>query len=312
MKECPECDALIERLVADDVSSAEWETLRRHAEVCEDCRRVLAVHRDLSRLGREVPQPTDAEFRVMRMNVLARAFRPGGRPGWRVFGRDAWGFLRAQPAGAFLALAVLVAAAGFAGRWSAGRPRVDRESLLATLETQAATTGGVAGYWDAPFTYSNVAARPLPGGRLGLSFDVSWHVEVMASRESALARDVLMHAILEPSPLGTRLKAMDLTEQVADARLKEAVIFALRHDPNLTVRLKALEVLSQCPFDFDVQNALLETLKGDASVQMRFAALETLAGRSVSADVLLRTIDEGGLESDPAVMQRAFEIAQRM
>ncbi len=312
MKECPECNPLIQRLVADDISPAEWETLRRHAETCEDCRRILAVHRELDEFGRGVPEPSDAEFRIMRMNVLARASRRADRPAWGTFWRDGWTFLRAQPAGAVLMLAVLLAAAGFAGRRSAGAPLVDRNVLLATLQAQAVSTTGVAGYWDAPFTYSSVSARPLPAGRLALSFDVSWHVEMIAPQESPLAKDVLVHAILEPSPMGTRLKAMDLTERIPGEKLEEAIIFALHHDPDLAVRIKAFEILSQYPFDLDTRNAFLATLRSDESVQMRFAALDFLARRSVNSETLQRTIDEGGLESDPAVMQRAFEIAQQM
>lgn len=312
MKECPEFQELIRKLVAGEISSSEWESLRRHAEACADCRHVLEIHQELSQDARRVPEPPDADFQVMRMNVMAHVLRRRDYPWWQTFWQDTWVFLRAQPVGAALLLAATLAGAGFAGRWSARPSRIDDHLLMRTIQSQAATAAGVGGYWDAPFAYANVSARPLPAGQLALSFDVSWHVDLVTPQESDLAKDVLMNAILEPSSIGARLKAMGLTPRITDARLKEAVIFALNHDPNLAVRLKALEVLSQYPFDVTVQDALLATLKQDESVQMRFQALEYLAQQHVSSETLHRTIDQGGLESDPAVMQRAVELAQRL
>jgi hypothetical protein len=310
MKECPHSEELIRKLVEGEISSSEWESLRQHAETCEDCRQILEVHQELNDLARDVPQPADNDFRVMRMNVMARLARQ--RPsGWKTFWQDLGFFLRAQPTGAVLVLAVLLAGAVYFGRWSATPSRIDDRLLMSTIQSQAATAAGVAEYWDTPFSYSNVAARPLPAGQLALSFDVCWHVDVVTRQESAVAKDVLMSAILEPTSVGNRLKAMGLTEQITDPKLRDAVIFALRHDPNVAVRIKAFEVLSRYPFDGSVQDALLATLKADESVQMRFHALEYLAARHVSLEKLRRTIDEGGLESDPAILQRAIELAQQ-
>jgi hypothetical protein len=310
MSTCPKSRELIEKLIAGGISSSEWKSLLEHADGCEECRGILEIHRELDEAGREVPEPSDADFRVMRMSVLSRAARCP-RPRWRMFWQDLALFLRVQPAGAVLALALIAAGALYAGRWSATPSRIDEPLLIKTIQSQAATAAGVAGYWDVPFTYGNVSARPMPGQRLALSFDVSWHVDLVAPQESDLAKDVLMHAILEPAPIGTRLKAMGLSEQFTDAKIKEAVIFALNHDPNLAVRLKAFEVLTRYTSDATIQDALLTTLKQDESVQMRFQALEYLAGKRVDSDILRRTIDQGGLESDPAVMQRAIELAQR-
>ncbi len=309
MKECPECRNLIRRLVAGDLTPSESEALRKHAHVCDDCRRILEIHEELAGDGSRVPEPTEADFRIMRMNVLARLGRGVGRPWWRRFSEDTRAYLRAQPAVAALVLLLMLGGAALTGRWTARPSRIDDRMLLRTIHEQAAASAGVSGYWDAPFAYSNVSARPLPRGRLALSFDVCRHVELVAPEASDLAKDVLMHAILEPAPVGTRLKAMGLTGQITDARLKETVIFALHHDPDLAIRLKAFEVLSQYPYDITVQDALLTTLKQDESVQVRFQALDYLAARHVSPETLRRTIGEGSLESNPAVMQRALQLA---
>ena len=309
MKECREYREMILKLVTGDLSPDESEALRRHAQTCEGCRRLLEIHEELAREKVRVPEPTEAEFRMMRMNTLARVGPAVGLPWWRRLPDDTRAYFRAQPAVAALLVALTLGGAFLIGRWTVHPSRIDDRMLLSSIHQQAAASTGVSGYWDAPFTYNNVSARALPRGRLALSFDVCRHVELVTPESSDLATDVLMHAILEPAPVGTRLKAMGITEQITDARLKETIIFALHHDPDLAIRLKAFEVLSQYPYDVTVQDALLTTLKQDESVQMRFQALDYLAARHVSSETLRRTIGEGGLQSNPAVMQRALQLA---
>jgi HEAT repeat protein len=248
----------------------------------------------------------------MRMSVLAQLSARRERHTWRAFWEQAGAFVRARPVGSAVLVTTLVAAAVLAGRWSA-RPAGSADSLwMRAIERQATAARGVAGYWDAPLTYSNVIARSLGDGRLDLSFDVSRHVDLVTPGDSEVARDVLVHAILEPSPMGTRLKAMTLTRDIMDARLREAVVFTLHHDPSLAVRLAALAVLSDYPFDGAIQEALLVTLREDESVLVRLRALEHLAAHRVSPDALHNAIDAAGLESDTAVRQRAAELMQQL
>jgi hypothetical protein len=72
--------------------------------------------------------------------------------------------------------------------------------------------------------------------------------------------------------------------------------------------MKALSVLAEYPYDLEIENALLETLRRDGSVKMRIEALEGLAERRVSPETLMRTIEEGRLETDPTVLLRAVRL----
>ena len=75
------------------------------------------------------------------------------------------------------------------------------------------------------------------------------------------------------------------------------------------MRLEALKVLSRYPFDAAIQEALLETLQKDQSVQLRLMALESLAGHEVDPQAIQMAIREAGQESDPAVLQHAVLLA---
>lgn len=332
MKTCPECERLARKLVNGRLSASELEVCRRHAESCAACREVLSVHEALQTAGAGIVEPPESEFRRMRRRVmnaidaretgaqrelqsglrgeLQRDPRRGrSREG---FASAAWTFLRAHTVPAAAALLIVVAGSALAGRWSAAPGRVDDELLLSAIRQQASSPAGLDGYWDEPFTCTNVSARMLPGDRLALSFDVSRHLELVTARESDLAKGVLVNAILEPAPIGARLQAMGLAEETQDVRLREAVIFTLTHDPNPVVRLKAVEVLSRHPFDPAIRDALVEALQQDPSVQMRLVALEYLAQQQAGPEILHRCIGEGWLTSDPAVLQRAVELTQAL
>ena len=207
-----------------------------------------------------------------------------------------------------VAMAVLVALAVLAGRWSVTPPRLDDDLLLAEIQHQAAMQNDLAGFWDAPFSYTNIAVRPRSDGDLELGFDVSRHIELVTPRQSPLAREVLVHAILESRRLGTRLKAMELAPELQDARLREALVLALHNDPEPAVRLKALALLGRDPNIARGQEALFQTLRNDRSIQLRLAALEALAAQQVDPLRVRQAIQSMDLTGNRAVLQHAVQL----
>ncbi|MBN2169706.1 MAG: zf-HC2 domain-containing protein [Candidatus Krumholzibacteriota bacterium] len=305
---CEDIRKLMEDHLAGELGPEDLARLREHCADCADCRELAALHGLLSRAGEAIPVPDADAFRAMRARVLREVRRPRARRAMSELGRDLARLARLHPVAAPALVALLLAAALLAGRWSAAPATLDDDLLRRAVQNQAARSEGLEGFWDSPLSLANVTVRPALDGRLALSFDVCQHVEMAADRRSPVVREVLLHAILEPSALGTRLQAMDLTEEVADPALLEALVFTLHHDPALAVRLEALRVLSRHPFDAGVREALLTTLRRDESVQMRLSALEILAGREVDRDIIQRAIREDGQESDAAVLQYASEL----
>jgi hypothetical protein len=92
----------------------------------------------------------------------------------------------------------------------------------------------------------------------------------------------------------------------------EALIFALRRDPNLAVRLQALTILSDQMHEPQVQLALLHALRQDESVQVRLVALECLAAESVAPDRIRRAIQENERPGDDALRVRLVEYETRL
>ncbi len=308
MRDCSDYRELIEGLLAGEISPADLETVHDHCRSCPECRQLVEVHSNLARTGREIPEPRDDQFATMRRNVLKRI--DDEKPDWAQR-RRWWDFgvlLSARPAAAFTIAAVLVVVAVFAGRWSVGSPEFNDEVMMREINQHATRQAGLIDYWDSPYSYSNVSARPTADGKLDLSFEVSRHVRLETPMDSPIAKEVLLHAILAPGAIGSQMNAMALTEQILDPTLREALVFTLHNDPHLAVRMEAMSILGRYPYDKSIQDALLTTLRTDGEVQMRLLALEYLAGKQVDKEDLRQYIKEPWMENDPAVFQYATEL----
>jgi hypothetical protein len=150
--------------------------------------------------------------------------------------------------------------------------------------------------------------KPVAGDRVDLSFDVCRHVNMVTPANSPVAKEILLHAILSPAPMGSRMKAMELAPASMDLKLEEAIVFTMHNDPDLAVRLEAMSILTRVPYNNSVQEALMTTLREDESVQMRLLALERLAEKQVTMEILKKAIDESNMESNPALIQHANKL----
>jgi hypothetical protein len=308
MNECLRFQEMFESYLGDALTGPERESLRSHLESCAECAALLELHEDLALVGRAIPEPTDTDLLVMRRSVMAQITRQERRKANEVPWWDPRGLFQLHPAVSVTAAAALIIAGIFVGRFSVGQPKLDDGLVMDEMYRQASTQKGLSDYWDTPLSYTNVAVRPLRGNRLDLSFDVCRHMNVVTSTDSPLAKDVLLHAILAPSTMGAKMKAMSLTSEIPDPQLQDAMIFTLHNDPTLAVRLEALAIIARYPYDNHTQDALLTTLRRDESVQMRLLALEYLVNRKVDPELLQQTIKSARLESDTAVMQRAVTL----
>jgi hypothetical protein len=313
MKECKDYREMIQSYIAGEISPSDLDSLYHHCRTCPDCGQLWEVHSNLAAAGEELPDPPEDGLMAMRTNVLAEISRDERARDERAgAGRTRWwdlgALLRARPVAALPMAAALVVVSIFAGRWSASTPETGDSVILREISQQASRQAGLIDYWDTPLSYSNVDARPVEGGNLDLSFNVSRHVRFVTPMDSPVAREVLMHAILEPAAVGARMKAIALAPKVMDPNIREALIFTMHNDPNLAVRMEAMSVMSKSPYDTVIQKAFLATLREDQEVQMRLQALEYLAEKQVNMNTIRRTIEEPELESDTAVLQYATEL----
>ncbi len=317
MSKCKKFEDLIQEYIAGEASAERLEPLRAHAERCPECSRVMEAHEELLRRMKDIPEPSEDRFRDMRASVIAGIRREGRERAGRAeparpFGWGLWVRLAPRPAFA-AAAAVVLLAGGFAlGRLSSPPAALTESLLLREINMQASMDKGLSTYWDTPFVYSNVSARKLGGQRVSLSFDVTQHVDVNSNLDSPLAKEVLLHAILDSQSMGSRFEAMELAREDMDPKIEEVMIFTLLNDPSLPVRLGALDILKNHASDPDVRDALLKSVGQDPSVQVRFLALECLAGQHVDPGVIRRAIGDPGDDAGRAVLERAAQLRDKL
>jgi hypothetical protein len=308
MSGCKRFEHLIEEYLSGEIGPADLESLLEHSRSCPGCRHMMELHRGMLQITEEVPHPSEDSFQEMRGAVLRRIRRDRREEIARPFWRRLLVFPAARPAYTLI-FAVMFLAVGFLlGRLGEERPGFDEDLLVEEVVRQASLERGLDGYWDSPFIYSNVSVHPQDDGTVNLDFDVTRHVSLTTTLASPLTRELLVYAMIDPSAMGSRLRAMEVAKESMDGKLREALVFILLNDPSLPVRLRSLDILAQHASDPVVRDALLASLAQDPSVRIRLLALESLAEQHVDPGIIRRAIGEARDESDRAVLHRAFQL----
>jgi hypothetical protein len=331
VSDCERFEPTIRAYVAGDLHDTELGPLLAHCRNCKDCRHLLELHRDLIGLASHAPEPNGADFDALHARVLGAVDRqdrtsrservesPARAIAWYL---PAGNFTRAAAA---LAAAVLLFVVGLStGRFLSERSVTPGNGsatngnggitsrLIKAMNADATSNRQLADVENSRFTYSNVSFRRLDGDRVGLDFDVTTHVQLVEPAQSEIVREILVHSLLNPSTTGTRLKAMSYAAGVMEPKVREALIYAMRRDENLAVRIKALTTLSDQLADPEVEAALLATLRDDEAVQMRLLALDYLAAQSVDGDRIREVIERSERPGDEALMVRLADYDNRL
>jgi len=331
VSECERFEPTIQAYIAGDLHDTELGPLLAHCRDCKGCRHLLELHRDLVGLASRAPEPKGAVFDALHARVLGEVDRqertsPSDRVEFPVraipWYVPAGNFPRAAAA---LAAALLLFVVGL----STGRVLSERggtpanggvtngnggvtNRLIKAINADAISNLELADVEDSRFTYSNVSFRRLDGSRVGLDFDVTTHVQLVEPVQSEIVREILVHSLLNPSTVGARLKAMSYAAGAIEPKVQEALIFAMRRDESLAVRMKALTILSDQLVEPEVETAVLRTLRDDESVQMRLLALDYLAAERVDGDRIRETLERSDRPGDEALMVRFAEYENQL
>lgn len=303
MSECDRLRPLIESLLADELSLAELHTLEAHLSGCAECQCVVDLHQQLDGMSTAQSEPAPAEFRAMRNRVLAATAGKSKPPVRQRARPTAW-----WAAGSMVAAAATLVVGIFVGRMTIDDPILDDQLLLSTVLAQANANYDLEDYWDNPLSYTNVATSTVRNGQVHLEFNVCSRLDLTTHVDSSLARELLTHAVLDSESIGERLRAIEAAGSSDDPQLTEALAVAVENDPNIAVRIEALNALTSKPRTARTEAALLKALRRDESVQIRLMALESLADEKLSIEQLSKVILDGDQESDRAVLQRAIEL----
>jgi hypothetical protein len=299
VNDCSRFESMLERYLASDLDPQGVSDLLAHTAGCDGCRRLLAIHGDLAGAGAAVPEPDEADLALRQERVLLEIRRRRARRPLRA---------AALAAGLILPFAVgLILGHALPGRMGGG----PSSRLMTALRDEAKSNHKLSDVEDSPFTYSNVSYRRLAEDRVALDFDVTTHLSTVESTRSPVVREVLVQSLLNPASVGERLKAMSFAASGLEPKLEKAVLFALRRDESVAVRLAALTVLVGRLDDDEVRSALIAALRDDPSVQVRLAALESLASHRVDPRQIREAIHERTEPGNEALVVRLTELERQ-
>jgi len=296
---------LIDKLISGSITESEFEQLKNRVQDYPEYADVFQAHNFISEVRFPAADPATERFSQMRQEVL-RTIRTNQTNTQSDFISDTNSWLRSfliRPEMAVAAITLLVGF--FLGRIAP----VDEESISSGIMKQisfmARENTNFADSKNSPYQYSNIAFKELNNQEIALSFDVSTHLELVREKNDPLVREVIAQSLLNPTNLGTELKAISYSENMLDNKIKEALIFSMHNAPILAVRMNALQNLTKYKQDEDVKSAFVKVLKDEESVKMRLTALDYFFENKIETDTIKSIMESSDLQKSPAVWIKA-------
>lgn len=300
MEKCQKYETLFEKYISGDLDDSGYKKLLDHTEECPACHSLMELHDRLS--GQPWPEeiPTENEFLNMRKRVLNQIEHT--KPARSKFRLKQ---LLPKPVLA-LAWSAAMLFVGFISAYNLIPETTNNgNSLLRQINYVAEANDGFSDVQNSPYIFTNVRIKSQSGDRINLSFDVSSHLEIERPKNDPLVREVLAQSLLNPSSVGTRLKAISFVRDQINPKTRDAMLFSLKNDENIAVRLKAMTALASQPKSEVITNAFIEILKKEESVQMRLIAIEYLANTGLNHEQLQQTLEESDKKTDTAIKIKA-------
>lgn len=295
MAKCRKYEKLIKQLIGGEISREDESLLLRHTEACQHCRELVEAHHRLAADDLDLPDASEQDFVKVRQNVI-RAIRNQAdlrRIRWYHYIADHITALLTRPIVAAALAAILFLAGVFFGarndwlRQSTSSPARQAEAdFIKQLNYVAQQNTDLRQVENSPYLFSDVRIRDVNETQVALEFNVSTHLELVRDKNDPLVKEVVAQAVLNPAPLGNRLKAISYSEKIMHPKVKEALISALLRNDNLAVRLKALTSLAKYPSDPEIREALIRILNEDQSVQLRMMAIDYLTHQKLDTQTL--------------------------
>lgn len=316
---CAESRDRLALLLYGELSFDEEERVETHLGACPECRLALAGQRRLHEAidGVEVTaspallnqcREEFSERLAAQIDVKGGA---GSRPGvnadtgqtrnwWRrmydsVTVKGTWTVGAWKPAGALTLIAI-----GF---------------FAARVTPFMGSTGGFEAASLASLGPSQIRSiSPASDGRVSIVYDESRSRTVSGTLEDDAVRALLLSAAKGSSDPGLRAETVAILVNGAGAAdVREALVFALEHDRNSAVRLRAMDGLRSYADDPAVQGALAQVLLRDDNRGLRTQAIDLLTQRG--GDDLNRQIvgvlqELMGREDDTYVRERCQKVLQ--
>jgi hypothetical protein len=207
-----------------------------------------------------------------------------------------------------IAVASFLVFAGFsAGRW------MDRHGLPGGL---LASNESVASLFD-PSTAHVRDIQPSGDNRVRIVFDQVREHEITGRMDDQGIRRVLIAASKDLADPGIRVDSVEALNDQNGSDVRDALIYAARHDPNAGVRLKALEGLRRFVDDPATRQNLAFVLQHDDNSDVRSQTIDVLAptaGKIELSPELAGVLQEivRSEQSDDYVRTRSMELLHQV
>jgi hypothetical protein len=167
-----------------------------------------------------------------------------------------------------IAVASFLLFVGFsAGRW------IDHHGMPGGLSDSSRSE---AGLFD-PSTAHVRDIQPSGDNRVRIIFDQVREHEITGRMDDQGILRVLIAASKDPADPGIRVDSVEMLNDQNGTEVRNALIYAARHDPNAGVRLKALEGLRRFVDDPATRENLAFVLQNDGNSDVRSQAIDVLA-----------------------------------
>lgn len=306
---CGWARAQLSLMLYGELSFDEEEKLESHLDICAECRaameRETALHAALDQVAVEPPASLLNQCRDdlwARINHEPVPPHVTPRLGWWDRMVDLLTFRTEahpsemkwlRPAGAFALLAV-----GFLG----ARLTPGLLPMSGGLGTMNLTN---------PAAARVLRVTPSSAGEVQIVLDETHQRTVSGRLDDQIIRALLLNAARDPSDPGLRTETLGIlngmtvnsASQASDVR--DTLVYALQHDQNAGVRLKAMEGLKSLTREPDVRAALAQALLTDENPGVRTQAIDFLTqgpGEAVDRNIV-GTLQELMMREDNAYVR---------
>ncbi len=255
-----------------DLDFAQEEELERHVESCARCKRALdrekTWHSVINAEQTDVPLELLSACRLDLRTAISSSKLKGKQPVsfWTRWTRQL-GFSASAWSMRLAAASFLVLAGFTAGRW------VDANGLpFGSFATGASEASLVD-----PATARIRDIQPRDDHRVRIVVDQVREREITGRIDDSDVRRLLFAAAKDPTDPGIRVDSVEILKDENGSDVRDALLYAVRHDPNAGVRLKALDGLGRFADDPATRESLAFVLEHDDNPGVRSEAIDVLA-----------------------------------
>lgn len=270
------CERIREQIpecLAGQLDTASRERLIEHLETCSACRADLAELNVVWRGLEAMPQPEPGRSMRSRFMETLEAYQEG--------------YQEAQRRQSYTS-----AARAWWQSWWPARPAF-QAAFAAALVIAGITVGRY------------LAAPQHP--------EASPEMTALRSQVDSLRQLVALSLLQEQSP-SSRLRGVTYSYQITqpDRQVEQALLSAVNHDPNVNVRLSAVDALAKFAANPEIRRALVDSLPVQDSPLVQIAIIDLLAQLHDPGSLPALKKIAANEQADEAVRQRAASAAEKL